>query len=244
MNTFLGEINKIPDSDANAVLQLSVMCPKLVLTGSLSMHVLGLKKIREQHDIDMALIDYLTEDELLLIMSFYDFEVADNLEHSGMDYDLEDRQFYPLWKILDSDSKISISNILKGEIIQLRKVEKGRIVQKIDIFNRWLIKPKDYFVINYNEIDIKITVPAVSIAQKAMYAFSLCDDDKRLKHFYDIKYFIENYDEYFRTIHSIVIQGENEYIQKFNFIEDKFIKISLYTKIKNKILWLLRKKKS
>ena len=83
--------------------------------------------------------------------------------------------------------------------------------------------------LKYNDYNIKFTSPAVSLSQKAFYAF----DDLSDKHMKDIKQVINNWKEYKSIISYLELQNTHSLVSKPN-------KITIIKKVK---LWLRKAKK-
>jgi hypothetical protein len=163
------------------------LCPKLVLAGSISLHVLGIKSIDFQTrkpDLDFGLTEPLTEDELDGIIGFL------NLKPSNDDY-------FDLFN--DEAAPPTTKQMLKKDIIRLFD-EKNQIF--IDIFNsnydnQFHPKRNNLYPVNFQmgeELQIiYVQSPAVTISHKMKYSF-YPTYNKRKKHKDDcVDFLCKNY---------------------------------------------------
>lgn len=163
----------------NRLLTLTSMCPKLVIAGSLSLHLLGVMSIDFQQrkpDMDFALTEPLEEEEFDLLKSFFEFEVMGDI------YDNEED---------DVNNSYPTSKLLKRKVIRLWD-KKSEVY--IDIFNGhydndFSLKQENLIPINFRDNKephiVYVQHPSVTISHKAKYAFYE-DYRKSQKHQYDL----------------------------------------------------------
>lgn len=214
MNTLhpVNPVSRIPMPsifNEHAASMISFTGGNLVLTGSLSLKLLGIPLNREvkNSDFDFALKRSFTEDEYLHFKDFFGLESnAEEIEK----YNAESEGRDPV--------PISISEELENRLITLKKVIRradgsSYTAFKMDIFNFDYLKDKDIIDITLKDTFATIPVahPAVTISYKAKYAFQHMYGNYH-KHFDDIKYLIENFTKYRRTI---IPLWENRYHQRY-----------------------------
>lgn len=188
--------NTLPKKYEGIILPLLALNKKLVLAGSLSLHLMKIMEYdftKRIPDIDIALKEPLTLEELEIIINFFNLNIKIN---SGSDYDTQ---------IIEIDGESiqmvakPLSYFINKELIQLEKLnEDGEVEYIIDIFNKNYIKPKDTIRIKYNEsTDMFISYPSEVLSYKCKYAYDI-RVGKQHKHFEDINKI--NWDNYFKVL--------------------------------------------
>lgn len=143
---------------------MTALCPKLILAGSVSLHVLGVNtidfKVRNP-DLDFGLTEPITEEELDGLIGFLNLK----LTSAGDIYDLY------------SDEVPTSKQAVQQDLIRLFD-EKNNIF--IDIFNSnfdndFRSKHNNLYPINFGHFDqsqiIYVQSPAVTISHKVKYSF-------------------------------------------------------------------------
>lgn len=194
------KINRMPLIWEDRFLALMAINDKLVLGGSVALHILDIIKydfVGRTPDLDFSLTEALSEDEFSVVLDFFNLSI----QRSANDYNANDGQPQP----------INISDVLERELILLETELKSQSEYngwddyvkkhyKVDFFNNNYLKKRDWFELDYFGTPIKLTHPSIIFAAKMKYA---TDNrvGKQYKHFKDIKDI--NWDNYFPIIKSI-----------------------------------------
>ena len=208
------KVNYLPEKYENIILPLMNMSDKLVLGGSLALHILDIMDYdfdNRKPDIDFSLREALTEHELSVIKDFYELSFimrrndynVETIEHE--DHLMEQRQIVK-----------PIQHFLTKDIIQLYKpdpnaqpdgIEHWDKEYIIDFFNSTYLPKRELVVIDYKGYELRLSHPSYILSHKSKYAYD-SRVGKQYKHFQDLqqidwkKYFgivkkIEpKYDEY------------------------------------------------
>lgn len=168
---------------------MNILKDKLVLTGSLSLRLLGVPFIRKElksSDFDFGLRAPLTIDEFVHFKDFFELQsnFEDQEKYNAEDENREPRPYTP---------EIELSN----RLITLKKIKYNSdngldLVYKMDIFNCDYMLPKDIIGIEYKGYTIPVVHPGITISYKTKYAFR----NHHHKHYEDLKHLIENYKQY------------------------------------------------
>lgn len=194
------KINRMPLIWEDRFLALMAINDKLVLGGSVALHILDIIKydfVGRTPDLDFSLTEALSEDEFSVVLDFFNLSI----QRSANDYNANDGQPQP----------INISDVLERELILLETELKSQSEYngwddyvkkhyKVDFFNNNYLKKRDWFELDYFGTPIKLTHPSIIFAAKMKYA---TDNrvGKQYKHFKDIKDI--NWDTYFPIVKSI-----------------------------------------
>ena len=196
------KINRMSSMWEDRFLALMAVNDKLVLGGSVALHILDIMKydfVGRTPDLDFSLTETLSEDELSALVDFFNLGIL----RSTNDYDAIDGTPQP----------INIPDILERELILLETNypisisltdeewnEYKNKYYKVDFFNNNYLKKRDWFELDYFGTPIKLTHPSIILAAKMKYA---TDNrvGKQYKHFQDIHNI--NWDNYFPIVKSI-----------------------------------------
>ena len=208
------KVNYLPEKYESIILPLMTMSDKLVLGGSLALHILDIMDYdfdNRKPDIDFSLREALTEHELSVIKDFYELSFimrrndynVETIEHE--DHLMEQRQIVK-----------PVQHFLTKDIIQLYKrdpnaqpdgIEHWDKEYIIDFFNSTYLPKRELVVIDYKGYELRLSHPSYILSHKSKYAYD-SRVGKQFKHFQDLqkidwkKYFaivkkIEpKYDEY------------------------------------------------
>lgn len=211
------KVNHLPEKYESIILPLMNMSDKLVLGGSLALHILDIMDYdfdNRKPDIDFSLKEVLTEHELSVIKDFWQLEFIMrrndyNVEMVPHDGDEMEQRVIPK----------SVQHFLTKDIIQLYKPDPDSKPSGtnhsehwdkeyiIDFFNSTYLPKRELVTIDYKGYELRLSHPAYILSHKSKYAY---DNrvGKQFKHFQDLqqidwkKYFtivkkIEpKYDEY------------------------------------------------
>jgi hypothetical protein len=190
------KIRPFDSSKEHIILGILAFSDKFILTGSQLLYSTGVMN-RTPNDIDFALKESLTVDELNHIKDFFNLKT----NNEGKKY-------------IDHNNELVINEYnpekeLEKELIQFLYEDDKGFMCKIDFFNKEYFTSRDISIIPYNDVTtIQVLHPSISISYKAKYAF-----DPRVgesfKHMNDLKDIIINGHEYFRITKDIQIRNIN-----------------------------------
>jgi hypothetical protein len=156
---FSTSISNLPQKYLDFINSATAICPKLVLTGQLSFHLLGIENYdfhTRKPDLDFALTEPLTLEDLDFLKGFFDLKILD-------------RNGY-----ITDDSNVTL---LKGKLISFiyKQATPDEII--IDIFTEQVTDNLVNLipVITVSSEDphvIYIQHPKIAISHKALYAFT------------------------------------------------------------------------
>jgi hypothetical protein len=187
------KVNYLPEKYENIILPLMTMSDKLVLGGSLALHILDIMDYdfdNRKPDIDFSLREPLTEHELSVIKDFYELTFIMrrndyNIESIPHDDDLMEQRQTPK----------SVQHFLTKDIIQLYKpdpnakpdgVEHWDKEYIIDFFNSTYLPKRELVTIDYKGYELRLSHPSYILSHKSKYAY---DNrvGKQYKHFQDLQ---------------------------------------------------------
>lgn len=200
------KINHLPEKYENIILPLMTINPKLVLGGSLALHLLDIMDYdfeNRKPDLDFSLLEPLTEEELLSCKDFFDLSFIAKRN----DYEMETEKIGDIEVTTNLKFKTA-SHFLTKEIIQLYKpdpnakpdgVENWDKEYIIDFFNKEYLPSKEVIKIQYKDFELRLTHPSVILSHKSKYAY---DNrvGKQYKHFQDLQNI--DWKKYFQIIKS------------------------------------------
>ena len=208
------KVNYLPEKYESIILPLMTMSDKLVLGGSLALHILDIMDYdfdNRKPDIDFSLREALTEHELSVIKDFYELSFVMRRNDYNVEMVPHDDE-----TIAQRQTPKSVQHFLTKEIIQLYKpdpnaqpdgIEHWDKEYIIDFFNSTYLPKRELVVIDYKGYELRLSHPSYILSHKSKYAYD-SRVGKQFKHFQDLqkidwkKYFaivkkIEpKYDEY------------------------------------------------
>lgn len=145
------------------LLPLLAMCDKFVLTGSLSLKLLGLEQLDTVGDFDLGLLDKFTEDDYNNIKNFFGFhDVAHGYHRDVLPPDITPKpSFYPearLWQFSKSWDHDSTDMPTLAKYI------------RIDIFNDEKLRKKDIIEVYFDDFPIRLIHPSITYSYRMRYA--------------------------------------------------------------------------
>jgi hypothetical protein len=187
------KVNHLPEKYESIILPLMTMSDKLVLGGSLALHILDIMDYdfeNRKPDIDFSLREALTEHELSVIKDFYELSFVMrrndyNVEMIPHDDDLMEQRQTPK----------SVQHFLTKDIIQLYKpdpnaqpdgVEHWDKEYIIDFFNSVYLPNRELVVIDYKGYELRLSHPSYILSHKSKYAYD-SRVGKQFKHFQDLQ---------------------------------------------------------
>ena len=208
------KVNYLPEKYENIILPLMTMSDKLVLGGSLALHILDIMDYNfdnRKPDMDFSLREPLTEHELSVIKDFYELSFVMRRNDYNVEMVPHDDE-----TIEQRQTPKSVQHFLTKDIIQLYKpdpnaqpngIEHWDKEYIIDFFNSTYLPKRELIIIDYKGYELRLSHPSYILSHKSKYAYD-SRVGKQYKHFQDLqqidwkKYFtivkkIEpKYDEY------------------------------------------------
>ena len=208
------KINYLPEKYESIIMPLMNMSDKLVLGGSLALHILDIMDYdfdNRKPDMDFSLREALTEHELSVIKDFWQLEFIMRRNDYNVEMVPHDDE-----TIEQRQTPKSVQHFLTKDIIQLYKfnpnaqpdgIEHWDKEFIIDFFNSTYLPKRELVVIDYKGYELRLSHPSYILSHKSKYAYD-SRVGKQFKHFQDLqkidwkKYFaivkkIEpKYDEY------------------------------------------------
>jgi hypothetical protein len=196
------------------VLPILAMNEKFVLTGSLSLKLLGFEPLDKVGDIDIGLLEPLTEEEWTLLKNFFGLstsksEMYDDDSKNTEKFDPKAHlwQFYKHWGIPAGDELMREATF------------------KMDIFNDEIIRKKDTITVYLNDFQIRLLHPSITYSYRMRYALDV-RGGTAYKYWERMKSFMDNAKEYYIKIralykmisrvfeHNTAVEGDKEKINK------------------------------
>jgi hypothetical protein len=198
------KVNYLPEKYENIILPLMNMSDKLVLGGSLALHILDIMDYdfdNRKPDIDFSLREALTEHELSVIKDFYELSFIMRRN----DYNVEVPEHEDHFPEPHQTPK-SVQHFLTKDIIQLYKpdpnaqpdgIEHWDKEYIIDFFNSTYLPKRELVVIDYKGYELRLSHPSYILSHKSKYAY---DNrvGKQFKHFQDLQKI--DWDKYFKIV--------------------------------------------
>lgn len=140
------------------LLPLLAMNDKFVLTGSLSLKLLGFEPLDKVGDFDIGLTSAFTEEEFTTVKNFFGFFTSYGEKYG---HEPDKKEFDPnahLWQF-GKHWEVSVDDTFNrtAEI-------------KIDIFNDEMLRKKDIIEIWYDDFPIRLIHPSVTYSYRMRYA--------------------------------------------------------------------------
>jgi hypothetical protein len=201
------KVNYLPEKYENIILPLMNMSDKLVLGGSLALHILDIMDYdftNRKPDIDFSLREALTEHELSVIKDFYELSFIMRRN----DYNVE--QIPHVDDLMEQrQTPKPVQHFLTKDIIQLYKpdpnaqpdgVEHWDKEYIIDFFNSTYLPKRELVTIDYKGYELRISHPSYILSHKSKYAYD-SRVGKQYKHFQDLQQI--DWKKYFQIIKKI-----------------------------------------
>lgn len=146
------------------ILPMLAMNDKFLLTGSLSLKLLGFEPIDQIGDFDFGLLSKFTEEDYHNIKNF--FGLHDNINDNSYG-DVPNTSFKfdenaHLWQFSKSWSEDTDNpDLLRAMFF------------KLDIFNDEIIRKKDIITVYYDEFPIRFVHPSITLSYRMRYALDV-----------------------------------------------------------------------
>lgn len=181
----------------NYILPILATNKKFVLTGSLSLKLLGFEPMDKVGDFDFGLTDEFTEEEYLTLKNF--FELADvgrneywwdkaEVEANKNKFDSKAHmwQFYKEW----------------GEVHDEGLFRQVLSSIKIDVFNDEFIKLKDIITVYYKDFELRLVHPSITYSYRMRYALDVRSQNT-YKYWERMKSFMDDAKSYYHNLRAI-----------------------------------------
>ena len=219
-----GLLNSLNEDNREAfdkyLLPLLAMNDKFVLTGSLSLKLLGFEPLDKVGDFDIGLTSAFTEEEFTTIKNFFGFFTSYGEKYGHVP---DKKEFDPnahLWQF-SKHWEINVNEELS------RSTE-----IKIDIFNDEILRKKDIIEIYFGDFPIRLIHPSVTYSYRMRYAL-----DQRgsttFKYWERMDEFMKNAKQYYLKIraiykmiartyeHNTNVEGNKEKIDRLRTLIDR-----------------------
>jgi len=202
------------------LLPLLAMNDKFVLTGSLSLKLLGFESLDRVGDFDIGLTSAFTEEDFNTAKNFFGFFTSYGEKYG---YEPDKKEFDPnahLWQFGKHwDVNVNENYNRLAEI-------------KIDVFNDEMLRKKDIIEIYYDDFPIRLVHPSITYSYRMRYAL-----DQRgattFKYWERMSEFMKNAKEYYLKIraiykmiariheHNANVEGNKDKINKIRELADR-----------------------
>ena len=230
------KVNYLPEKYESIILPLMNMSDKLVLGGSLALHILDIMDYdftNRKPDIDFSLREALTEHELSVIKDFYELSFIMRRNDYNVEIVAHEDSFHEEHKIQTQTPK-PVQHFLTKDIIQLYKPDPEAKPDHtnysehwdkeyiIDFFNSTYLPKRELVTIDYKGYELRLSHPSYILSHKSKYAY---DNrvGKQFKHFQDLQKI--DWKKYFQIIKKIQPKYD-QYKTENNYIVQK---LSHYT---------------
>jgi len=202
------------------LLPLLAMNDKFVLTGSLSLKLLGFEPLDKVGDFDIGLTSAFTEEEFNTIKNFFGFFTSYGEKYG---YESDKKGFDPnahLWQF----SK-------HWEINVNEELSKSAEI-KIDIFNDEMLRKRDIIEIYFDDFPVRLIHPSITYSYRMRYALDQ-RSSTTFKYWERMDHFMKNAKHYYLKIraiykmiarvheHNANVEGNKEKIDRLRTLIDK-----------------------
>ena len=219
-----GLLNSLNEDNREAfdkyLLPLLAMNDKFVLTGSLSLKLLGFEPLDKVGDFDIGLTSAFTEEEFTTVKNFFGFFTSYGEKYG---HEPDKKEFDPNAHLWQFGKRWEVN--VNEELAKSAEI-------KIDIFNDEMLRKKDIIEIWYDDFPIHLIHPSVTYSYRMRYAL-----DQRgsttFKYWERMSEFMRNAKEYYLKIraiykmiariheHNANIEGNKDKIAKIRELADK-----------------------
>lgn len=200
------------------ILPMLTMNPKLILTGSLSLKMLGMEPMDDIGDFDLALNDFFTEDDYNTLKNFFDLTKEEKNHYvidflgSKPNYTFNPKEklwsFYkhvetlePLEPLLQSISPGAQPSSLISHSTRTYKF-------KLDIFNDEIIREKDIITIKWDDFEVRLIHPSITWSHRIRYALDsrIGNNSKYYRNMDDLNKNIQSFYNKQRVLNDLVMR--------------------------------------
>lgn len=187
------------------ILPMLAMNDKFLLTGSLSLKLLGFEPMDNIGDFDLGLLSKFTEEDYHNLKNF--FGLHDNVNDSSYG-DVPDKPFKfdenaHLWQFSKSWSEDTDSpDLLRAMFF------------KLDIFNDEIIRKKDIITVYYDDFPVRLVHPSITLSYRMRYALDV-RGTTAFKYWEKMKGLMDNAKSYYNNLRTI--QTMNMRVHEHNY---------------------------
>jgi hypothetical protein len=177
----------------NYVLPILAANDKFLLTGSLSLKLLGFEPMDKVGDFDFGLTDEFTEDEYDTLKNLFGLV---NVKHNGYWWDDAEKK-------AKFDPKVHMFQLYKEWSEQVDNSDLYRQIDfKIDVFNDEFIKLKDIITVYYKDFELKLVHPSITYSYRMRYALDI-RSKTTYKYWERMKSFMDDAKSYYHNLRAI-----------------------------------------
>ena len=190
-NTILDPLGGKKEIFEKYILPMLSMNDKFVLTGSLSLKLMGFEPMDNVGDFDFGLLDTFTEEEWISIKNF--FGLASNQSESYGGDPTNAPKFDPkahMWQLSKRWNEPTDDEL------------ENSMYFKMDIFNDEILRKRDIITIYYNEFPVRLVHPSITLSYRMRYALDI-RSSTTFKYWEKMKAFMDNAKSYYNQIRSI-----------------------------------------
>ena len=209
-NTILDPLGDNKEIFEKYILPMLAMNDKFVLTGSLSLKLLGLEPMDKVGDFDFGLLDTFTEEEYNALKSFF------NLHDTAHGYGWEQETS----KTPKFDPKAHMWQFSKQwgepEDVDVQKA----MYFKMDIFNDEILRKRDIITVYYDEFPVRLVHPSITLSYRMRYALDI-RSSTTFKYWEKMKAFMDSAKSYYNQIRAIAKMQARVHEHNANIEGDK-----------------------
>ena len=202
------------------LLPLLAMNDKFILTGSLSLKLLGFEPLDRVGDFDIGLTSAFTEEEFNTIKNFFGFFTSYGEKYG---YEQDKKGFDPnahLWQF-NKHWEINVNE----ELSKSAEI-------KIDIFNDEMLRKRDIIEIYFDDFPVRLIHPSITYSYRMRYALDQ-RSSTTFKYWERMDHFMKNAKQYYLKIraiykmiarvheHNANVEGNKDKIDRLRTLIDK-----------------------
>ena len=191
-NTILDPLGYNKEIFEKYIIPMLSMNDKFVLTGSLSLKLMGFEPMDKVGDFDFGLLDTFTEEEYVALKNF--FQLSDLSNGYGQESESPKTPKFNskdhMWQFSKQWSEPTDDELQK------------ELFFKMDIFNDEILRKRDIITIYYDEFPVRVVHPSVTLSYRMRYALDI-RSSQTFKYWEKMKVFMDNAKSYYNQIRSI-----------------------------------------
>lgn len=209
-NTILDPLGDNKEIFEKYILPMLAMNDKFVLTGSLSLKLMGFEPMDIVGDFDFGLLDTFTEEEYVALKNFFQLSDSSN----GYGWEAESP------KTPKFDPKAHMWQLSKRWSEPVDAEVQRTLFFKMDIFNDEILRKRDIITVYYDEFPIRLVHPSVTLSYRMRYALDI-RSSTTFKYWEKMKAFMDNAKSYYNQIRSIARMQARVHEHNANIEGDK-----------------------
>ena len=193
------------------ILPMLAINDKFLLTGSLSLKLLGFEPIDQIGDFDFGLLSRFTEEDYHNIKNF--FGLHDNINDDNYG-DVSSKPFK-----FDENARLWQFSKHWEESTDNPDINKSMFF-KLDIFNDEIIRPRDIFTVYYDEFPVRLVHPSITLSYRMRYALDT-RGTTTYKYWEKMKAFMDNAKSYYTNLRAISKMNMRVYEHNYSIADNK-----------------------